>query len=71
MAEATLRQITDEWPDISGLITEDDTPVDNIFSEKQQRMLTLLILLIPHNPSSDSYNPSSDNLMLSEPGCAV
>ncbi|MCP4344702.1 MAG: Uma2 family endonuclease, partial [Desulfobacterales bacterium] len=40
MAEATLRQTTDEWPDISGLVTEDDTPVDNLFSEKQQRMLT-------------------------------
>jgi hypothetical protein len=26
--------------DISHLITEDDTPVDNIFSEKQQRLLT-------------------------------
>ncbi len=40
MAEATLRQITDEWPDISGIITEDDTPAENLFSEKQQRMLT-------------------------------
>ena len=27
-------------PDISDLITEDDTPVDNLFSEKQQRLLT-------------------------------
>ncbi len=27
-------------PDISNLITEDDTPVDNILSEKQQRLLT-------------------------------
>ncbi len=27
-------------PDISHLVTEDDTPVDNIFSEKQQRLLT-------------------------------
>ncbi|QTA83596.1 DUF820 [Desulfonema limicola] len=27
-------------PDISHIITEDDTPVDNIFSEKQQRLLT-------------------------------
>ena len=27
-------------PDISDLITEDDTPVDNIFLEKQQRLLT-------------------------------
>ncbi|MCP4349968.1 MAG: Uma2 family endonuclease [Desulfobacterales bacterium] len=40
MAEATLKQITDEWPDISGIVTEDDTPVDNLFSEKQQRLLT-------------------------------
>ena len=27
-------------PDVSHLITEDDTPVDNLFSEKQQRLLT-------------------------------
>ncbi|MCX7851486.1 MAG: Uma2 family endonuclease [Caldilineales bacterium] len=27
-------------PDISHLVTEDDTPVDNIFSEKEQRLLT-------------------------------
>ncbi|HRQ41491.1 MAG TPA: Uma2 family endonuclease [Chloroflexota bacterium] len=27
-------------PEIDHLITEDDTPVDNIFSEKQQRLLT-------------------------------
>jgi len=26
-------------PDISHLVTEDDTPVDNIFSEKQMRLL--------------------------------
>lgn len=29
-----------ERPDISHLVTEDDTPVDNILSEKQQRLLT-------------------------------
>ncbi len=40
MAEATLKQTADEWPDISGIVTEDDTPVDNLFSEKQQRLLT-------------------------------
>ncbi len=27
-------------PDISAIVTEDDTPVDNIASEKQQRLLT-------------------------------
>ena len=38
-------QMEPEWvevpaPDISHLITEDDTPVDNLISEKQQRLLT-------------------------------
>ena len=41
----TLNQAPDfyqeiELPDIDLLITEDDTPVDNIFSEKQQRLGT-------------------------------
>lgn len=27
-------------PNVENLVTEDDTPVDNIFSEKQQRLLT-------------------------------
>jgi Uma2 family endonuclease len=29
-----------EEPDVSGLVTEDDSPVDNILSEKQARLLT-------------------------------
>jgi Uma2 family endonuclease len=29
-----------EEPDLSSIVTEDDTPVDNIASEKQQRLLT-------------------------------
>lgn len=29
-----------DWPDLSGVVTEDDEPVDNVFSEKQQRLLT-------------------------------
>ena len=32
--------LSDVRPDIRGLITEDDEPVDNFFSEKQQRLLT-------------------------------
>jgi hypothetical protein len=40
-------QIETTRPDVSHLITEDDTPVDNIFSEKQQRLLT--------NPLYDSW----------------
>lgn len=41
-----VTKVIGEWPnvrfeiDVSHLITEDDTPVDNLFSEKQQRLLT-------------------------------
>jgi Uma2 family endonuclease len=28
------------WPDLDALVTEDDAPVDNLLSEKQQRLLT-------------------------------
>lgn len=38
--EAALRVEDIPVPDVSGLITEDDTPVDNVFSEKQMRLLT-------------------------------
>ena len=45
-ATATLEQIDElvddlviEAPDVSHLITEDDTPVDNIFSERQMALL--------------------------------
>lgn len=42
MAEILLEPTVLEVPelDISHLVTEDDTPVDNIFSEKQQRLST-------------------------------
>jgi len=40
MAEVSQEVIRAEEPDISHIITEDDTPVDNIFSEMQQRLLT-------------------------------
>jgi hypothetical protein len=35
-----LEPLPDVAPDIAVLITEDDTPVDNLPSEKQQRLLT-------------------------------
>lgn len=35
-----LEPVSDVIPDIDALITEDDTPVDNLPSEKQQRLLT-------------------------------
>jgi len=39
MANILPETFTQEKIDISHIITEDDTPVDNIFSEKQQRLL--------------------------------
>lgn len=40
MAEATLEAAAiAKAPDIAHLVTEDDTPVDNLFSAKQQRLL--------------------------------
>jgi Uma2 family endonuclease len=42
MAEALLEQpdmIVETMPNMSHIITEDDEPVDNVFSEKQQRLL--------------------------------
>jgi len=36
----TPEELADIAPDISHIITEDDEPMDNIFSEKQQRLLT-------------------------------
>ncbi|MDM8514916.1 Uma2 family endonuclease [Desulfobacterales bacterium HSG16] len=40
ITEISPEQLDIEIPDISHIITEDDEPVDNIFSEKQQRLLT-------------------------------
>ncbi|MBC6476623.1 MAG: Uma2 family endonuclease [Hormoscilla sp. GM7CHS1pb] len=40
MSEQAVITKTDYWePDVSNLVTEDDTPVDNFCSEKQQRFL--------------------------------
>jgi len=39
MAEIDMQEDMIIAPDISHIITEDDQPVDNIFSEKQQRLL--------------------------------
>ncbi len=38
-----------EAPNIDHIVTEDDTPVDNMFSEKQQRLLSGSLY--------DSWNP--------------
>jgi len=38
--EPVVEQTPVDEPYIEHLITEDDEPVDNVFSEKQQRLLT-------------------------------
>jgi Uma2 family endonuclease len=37
--EAAVALAPEDWPNVDDLVTEDDTPVDNLFSEKQQRLL--------------------------------
>ena len=38
-ASHELLSLPENWPNFDSLVTEDDEPVDNIFSEKQQRLL--------------------------------
>jgi hypothetical protein len=38
--QPTLAMPPEACPDVEHLVTEDDTPVDCIFSEKQRRLLT-------------------------------
>ena len=61
MAEAMPGEITeDDEPDYSHIITEDDTPVDNLFSEKQRRLLT--------EPLNSSWRPGRLFLAASDVG---
>ena len=40
-------------PDLSRLVTEDDTPVDNLFSEKQARLLADVLYATYRGPAGD------------------
>ena len=40
LAASSVTPPLDVRPGVEHLVTEDDTPVDNLFSEKQQRLLT-------------------------------
>lgn len=46
-------------PDVSGLVTEDDTPVDNLYSEKQQRLLTAPLYAGWQGPPGDDGAPGT------------
>jgi Uma2 family endonuclease len=47
-------------PDVDHLVTEDETPVDNVFSEKQQRLLT--------EPLYSSWSPGRPFIAMSNVG---
>lgn len=51
-------------PDVSHLITEDDEPVDNVFSEKQQRLLTEPLYSSWPGPGGDGKFLASANVGL-------
>lgn len=40
MADSALQLSSDEWPDTSHLVTEDDEPLDSTFQERQQKLLS-------------------------------
>jgi len=42
----------EDWPSVDHLITEDDTPVDNIYAEKQQRLLNDSLYASWHGPGA-------------------
>ena len=48
-----LESSPDVAPDIDALVTEDDTPVDNLPSEKQQRLLTEPLYSSWHGPGDN------------------
>ncbi|MBM4067617.1 MAG: Uma2 family endonuclease [Planctomycetes bacterium] len=41
------------WPEVDHLVTEDDTPVDNMYSEKQMRLLTEPLYACWPGPGND------------------
>lgn len=53
LLKTTLEIEKPEPPDVSHLITEDDTPVDNLFSEKQQRLLTRPLYITWMKPGAE------------------
>lgn len=59
MTSAPVRspELEDIAPDVSGLVTEDDAPVDNIYSEKQQRLLTEALYSSWAGPPPDEESP--------------
>ncbi len=53
-------EVYDDIPDINQIVTEDDEPVDNIFSEKQQRLLAESL--------NSSWRPGRDFIAASNVG---
>ena len=50
--------------DVHDIVTEDDTPVDNLFSEKQQRLLTEVLYSSWPGPRSDINETAERRMFL-------
>ena len=55
MVEVITKDIVEvPFPDTSLLVTQDDTPMDNIYVEKQQRLLTEPLLVRGSAPGAEA-----------------
>ena len=68
MATRPMEPLEVEAPDVSGIATEDDTPVDNILSEKQQRLLTEPLYSSWSGPPPEDGGPARDFAVLANVG---
>jgi Uma2 family endonuclease len=58
-------------PDVSALVTEDDSPVDNLYSEKQQRLLTSALYTSWHGPPPEDGTTPRKFLAMANVGLFV
>jgi len=56
-APASREDEQDLDPDLAGVVTDDDTPVDSLYSEKQQRLLTEPLHSSWSSPAPDGSGP--------------
>jgi hypothetical protein len=62
--ESPLTSPEKDWPNLDSLVTEDDEPVDNLFSEKQQRLLTESLYTSWHRAGQNKLFLASANVGL-------
>lgn len=64
MSHTLISTPLDVQVDVNDIVTEDDTPVDNLFSEKQQRLLTETLYSSWNEPGSDSQRTVERRMFL-------